>query len=77
MLAGQTAYLPADGGCVLPVARLGRLGWYVRGDGWTMQPRCAGKQLTLSEEKARSARPPPLRCVKRTPLPPPCGEAGK
>lgn len=43
--------MPARGGCVLPVARLGRLGWYVEGDGWTMQPRASGAPLTLADEK--------------------------
>lgn len=45
------SYLPARGGCRLPIARLGRLGWYVEGDGWTMQPRAAGAMLTLSDER--------------------------
>lgn len=45
------SYRPARGGCVLRIARFGRLGWYVKGDGWTMQPRPAGRRLTLADEK--------------------------
>lgn len=49
------SYIPANGGCVLPIARLGRLGWFVEGQTasgltWTMQPR--GGCLTLDQQKA-------------------------
>lgn len=50
----MTLFMPANGGAVLPIARFGRLGWYVegvdaRGRTWTMQP--AGGALTIAEEK--------------------------
>lgn len=48
------SYMPANGGAVLPIARLGRLGWFVegqdaRGFTWTMAPRGA---LTFGEQRA-------------------------
>lgn len=48
------SYRPQNGGAVLPIARFGRLGWYIegvdaRGNTWTMQP--AGGALTLSEQR--------------------------
>jgi hypothetical protein len=48
------SYLPANGGAVLPIARRGRLGWFVegqdaRGNTWTMQPR--GGALSEGEER--------------------------
>jgi hypothetical protein len=48
-------WMPTNGGAVLPIARFGRLGWYVegtdaRGNTWTMQP--VGGALTLSEQRA-------------------------
>lgn len=46
-------YRPKNGGAVLPIARLGRLGWFVegadaRGNTWTMQPRGA---VTIEDER--------------------------
>lgn len=42
------SYLPLNGGAILPIARRGRLGWFVEGDGWTMAP---SGSLTLSQER--------------------------
>lgn len=48
------SYLPPNGGTTLPIARFGRLGWFVEGQDqggntWTMQPR--GGALTLDQER--------------------------
>lgn len=45
------AYMPANGGALLPIVRLGRLGWFIEGEGWTMAPRESGRALTLADEK--------------------------
>lgn len=83
------AYMPMNAGCVLPIARLGRLGWFVEGrtaDGhtWTMQPRGGG--MTLSEEKRiavicaaalrAAARVAPLLSSEAAALAPPSASEG-
>lgn len=37
----MSRFFPLNGGCVLPIAKWGRLeqGWFIEGDGWTMTPR--------------------------------------